>query len=238
MSDQKVFGRVLLKASGEMLGDDEFNFSPRIANFLVEEVREIHSMVQMVIVVGGGNFFRGASGSKEGIDRVSADHMGMLATLMNGIGLLQAFQRAGIDTRLQNALGTHPLAEAFHPLEAQRHLDKGRVVIFAGGTGNPFFSTDTAAMLRASEIKAEVVLKGTKVDGIYDSDPLKNPQAVRFESITCDEVIRRDLKVMDAMAFTHCKEQKMPIIVFDLFKKGNLKRLVFGEQIGSRVTVD
>src|SRR5436189_152517 len=192
--------------------------------------------VEIVIVVGGGNIFRGLSGSERGIERATGDYMGMLATIINALALQDALEKNGIPTRVQSAITMAQVAEPFIRRRAVRHLEKGRVVIFGGGTGNPYFSTDTAAALRANEIGAEVVLKATKVDGIYDSDPKKNPEAKRYEQITYGEALVKQLGVMDSTAFSLCMDNKMPIIVFDLFKPHNLKRVVLGEPVGTRVT--
>ncbi len=202
--------------------------------FQVKEVRDLG--VEVVIVIGGGNIFRGLTGSEQGIDRATGDYMGMLATVINALALQDALEKAGVPTRVQSAITMHQIAEPFIRRRAVRHLEKGRVVIFGGGTGNPFFSTDTAAALRANEIGAEVVLKATKVDGIYDSDPQENPKARRFAEITYQEALRRELKVMDATAFSLCQANKMPIVVFDLFKPHNLRRVVMGAKVGTRVT--
>jgi uridylate kinase len=200
----------------------------------IQEVRELG--VQVVIVIGGGNIFRGLTGSERGIERATGDYMGMLATIINSLALQDALEKLGVATRVQSAITMHQVAEPFIRRRAIRHLEKGRVVIFGGGTGNPYFSTDTAAALRATEIGAEVILKATKVDGIYDSDPKKNPGAARFERIGYQEALVRQLKVMDAAAFSLCQENKMPIVVFDLFKSHNLRRVVLGENVGTLVT--
>lgn len=192
--------------------------------------------VEVVIVVGGGNIFRGLQGSEKGIERVTGDYMGMLATAINGLALQDALEKQGVATRVQSALAISQVSEPFIRRRAVRHLEKGRVVIFVGGTGNPYFSTDTAAALRANEIGAEVILKATKVDGIYDSDPKKNPGAKRFSTITYLEALQRQLKVMDSTAFSLCMENKMPIIVFDLFKPHNIRRVVLGDKVGTLVT--
>jgi len=200
----------------------------------VGEVRRLG--VQTVIVVGGGNIFRGSQGSEQGIERATGDYMGMLATVINALALQDALEKGGVATRVQSAIAMSQVAEPFIRRRAVRHLEKGRVVIFGGGTGNPYFSTDTAAALRANEIGAEVILKATKVDGIYDSDPKKNPDAKRFSKITYLEALQRQLKVMDSTAFSLCMDNKMPIIVFDLFKPHNLRRVVLGEEVGTLVT--
>jgi uridylate kinase len=192
--------------------------------------------VQVVIVIGGGNIYRGLQGSERGIERTTGDYMGMLATIINALALQDALEKMGVATRVQTAITMAQVAEPFIRRRATRHLEKGRVVIFGGGTGNPFFSTDTAAALRATEIGAEVVLKATKVDGIYDSDPKKNPKAKRYSEVSYQEALQKQLKVMDATAFSLCMDNKMPIIVFDLFKPHNLRNVVLGESVGTRVT--
>ncbi|MCD6338172.1 MAG: UMP kinase, partial [Verrucomicrobia bacterium] len=200
------------------------------------EIEEVRSLgVQVSVVVGAGNIFRGARGSEEGIDRASGDYMGMLATLINALALQDALEKLGAPTRVQSAIAAAQVAESFIRRRAMRHLEKGRVVIFAGGTGNPYFSTDTAAALRASEIGAEIILKGTKVDGVYDSDPMKNPDAKRFERLTFQEALDRRLRVMDATAFSLCMENRMSIIVFNLFVRGNIRRILLGEPVGTLV---
>jgi uridylate kinase len=204
---------------------------------MAEQIREVRDLgVQVVIVLGGGNIFRGLAGSEKGIERATGDYMGMLATVINSLALQDALEKLGVGTRVQTAITMAQVAEAFIRRRAVRHLEKGRVVIFGGGTGNPFFSTDTAAALRANEIGAEVILKATKVDGIYDSDPKKNSKARRFSQITYLEALQRQLKVMDSTAFSLCMDNKMPIIVFDLFKPHNLRRVVLGEKVGTLVT--
>ena len=203
---------------------------------MADEIVEVHRTgVQIAIVIGGGNIFRGVTAATEGIDRVAGDHMGMLATVINAIALQDALERRGAQTRVTSAITMAEVAEPFIRRRAIRHFEKGRVVIFAGGTGNPYFSTDTAAALRAMEIKAEVVFKGTKVDGIYDSDPLKNPGAVKFDTLTYLDVLKKDLKVMDATAISLCKDNKLPIVVYNLRQKGMLKRIVRGEKVGTMV---
>jgi uridylate kinase len=205
---------------------------------MAEQIREVRDLgVQVVIVVGGGNIFRGLSGSKRGIERATGDYMGMLATIINGLALQDALEKIGVPTRVQSAISMAQVAEPFIRRRAVRHLEKGRVVIFGGGTGNPYFSTDTAAALRANEIGAEVVLKATKVDGIYDSDPKENSKAKRYSQIRYAEALRKQLKVMDSTAFSLCMDNKMPIIVFDLFRPHNLKRVVMGEKVGTLVTL-
>jgi uridylate kinase len=232
------YRRILLKLSGEALGGKG---SMGIASDAVQEtarqIAEVRELgVQIVIVVGGGNIFRGVSGSEQGIDRATGDYMGMLATVINGLALQDALEKIGIETRVQSAISMPQVAESFIRRRAMRHLEKGRVVVFGGGTGNPFFSTDTAAALRANEIGAEVILKATKVDGIYDCDPAKNPNAKKYDQIPYIEALQKQLKVMDSTAFSMCMDNKMPIIVFDLFKSHNLRRVVMGEKVGTLVT--
>jgi len=232
------YGRVLLKLSGEALGGETgVGICPKSVQTMADQIREVRELgVQVVVVVGGGNIFRGQSGSERGIERATGDYMGMLATVINALALQDALEKIGVATRVQSAISMAQVAEAFIRRRAVRHLEKGRVVIFGGGTGNPYFSTDTAAALRANEIGAEVILKATKVDGIYDSDPKKNPGASRFARITYLEALQRQLKVMDATAFSLCMDNKMPIIVFELFGPHNLKRVVMGEEVGTLVT--
>jgi uridylate kinase len=232
------YRRILLKLSGEALGGPTGSgFSSEAIKGMAAQIREVRKLgVEVVVVIGGGNIFRGIAGSEGGIERATADYMGMLATVMNALALQDALEKLGIETRVQSAITMHQVAESFIRRRAVRHLEKGRVVIFGGGTGNPYFSTDTAAALRANEIGAEVILKATKVDGIYDSDPHKNPQAKRFTQITYIEALQKQLKVMDSTAFSLCMDNKMPIIVFDLFKPHNLKSVVLGEKVGTLVT--
>jgi uridylate kinase len=232
------YGRILLKLSGEALGGEAgVGICPEAVQNMAEQIREVRDLgVQVVVVVGGGNIFRGLSGSERGIERATGDYMGMLATVINGLALQDSLEKLGVATRVQSAISMAQVAEPFIRRRAVRHLEKGRVVIFGGGTGNPFFSTDTAAALRANEIGAEVILKATKVDGIYDSDPKKNPSAKRFKQIKYIDALQRQLKVMDSTAFSLCMDNKMPIIVFDLFRPHNLKRVVMGEEVGTTVT--
>src|ERR1700742_3780868 len=232
------YTRVLLKLSGESLGDAQgVGISPESVLHMAEQIREVRDLgVQVVVVVGGGNIFRGLSGSERGIERATGDYMGMLATIINALALQDALEKLGAPTRVQSAIAMSQVAEPFIRRRAVRHLEKGRVVIFGGGTGNPYFSTDTAAALRANEIGAEVILKATKVDGIYDSDPKKNPVAKRFEKISYLDALQKQLKVMDSTAFSLCMDNKMPIIVFDLFRAHNLKRVVMGEKVGTLVS--
>jgi uridylate kinase len=233
------YSRILLKLSGEALGGPTGqNICPEAVAGMAEQIREVRDLgVQVVVVVGGGNIFRGLSGSKRGIERATGDYMGMLATVINGLALQDALEKIGVATRVQSAISMAQVAEPFIRRRAVRHLEKGRVVIFGGGTGNPYFSTDTAAALRANEIGAEVVLKATKVDGIYDSDPKQNPKARRYAEIRYADALQKQLKVMDSTAFSLCMDNKMPIVVFDLFRPHNLKRVVMGEKVGTRVTL-
>ena len=232
------FSRVLLKLSGESLGDKSgVGIAPEAVQHMAGQIREVSQLgVQVVVVVGGGNIFRGLSGSERGIERATGDYMGMLATVINALALQDALEKLGSPTRVQSAITMSQIAESFIRRRAVRHLEKGRVVIFGGGTGNPYFSTDTAAALRANEIGAEVILKATKVDGIYDSDPKKNPKARRFSQISYLDALQKQLKVMDSTAFSLCMDNKMPIIVFDFNKEHNLRRVVMGEKVGTLVT--
>ena len=232
------YKRILLKLSGEaLLGKNSYGIDNDRLVVYAEEIKEIHKQgVEIAIVIGGGNIFRGLSGSKDGIDRVQADYMGMLATVINGLALQNALENIGIPTRLQSAIKMESIAEPFIKRKATRHLEKGRVVIFASGTGNPYFTTDSAAVLRAIEINADVILKGTRVDGIYNEDPEKNKEAIKFDDISFEESIRKGLKIMDTTAFTLSKENKLPIIVFDMNTKGNLTKVIMGEKIGTKVS--
>ena len=237
-SKHPKYSRVLLKLSGEALsGEGGMGIHPKAVQATAEQIREVRELgVQVVVVVGGGNIYRGLSGSERGIERATGDYMGMLATVINALALQDALEKLGVATRVQTAITMAQVAEAFIRRRAVRHLEKGRVVIFGGGTGNPYFSTDTAAALRANEIGAEVILKATKVDGIYDSDPKKNSKARRFSQISYLEALKQQLKVMDSTAFSLCMDNKMPIIVFDLFRPHNLRRVVMGEKVGTLVT--
>ena len=231
------YQRILLKISGEALeGEHEYGLSGEAVRFIAEEVRDIHRLgVQIGMVIGGGNIFRGLEASSQGMDRSSADYMGMLATVMNGLALQDALERIGVDTRVQTAIEMREIAEPFIRRRAVRHLEKGRVVIFVGGTGNPYFTTDTAAALRAMEIGADVVFKATKVDGVYSADPKTDPTAEKFDEMTYLEVLSRRLKVMDSTAISLCMDNGFPIVVFNLLEKGRLRQLVFGERIGTLV---
>jgi uridylate kinase len=238
MKESPQYGRILLKLSGEALGGDSgTSISAEAVQDMARQICEVRELgVQVVVVVGGGNIFRGLKGSERGIERATGDYMGMLATVINALALQDALEKIGVATRVQTAISMAQVAEPFIRRRAVRHLEKGRVVIFGGGTGNPYFSTDTAAALRANEIGAEVILKATKVDGIYDSDPKENAKAKRFSRITYLDALQRQLKVMDSTAFSLCMDNKMPIIVFDLFRPHNLKRVVLGEKVGTLVT--
>ncbi|MDG1385913.1 MAG: UMP kinase [Flavobacteriaceae bacterium] len=231
------FNRILLKLSGEaLMGDRSHGIDPVRINEYAEEIKQIYDQkTEIAIVIGGGNIFRGVSGSSQGIDRVQADYMGMLATVINGLALQSALENVGVPTRLQTALKIEAVAEPYIKRKAVRHLEKNRVVIFSAGTGNPFFTTDSAAVLRAVEINADVILKGTRVDGIYNDDPEKNKEAVKFDTLSFEEVLKKGLKIMDTTAFTLSQENEVPIIVFDMNTKGNLVRVVRGENIGTKV---
>jgi uridylate kinase len=237
-SPRPIFRRVLLKLSGEGLGDaGGVGINAQSLHNMAQEIVEVRELgVQVVVVVGGGNIFRGLHGSKQGIERAAGDYMGMLGTVINALALQDALEKLGVATRVQSAITMHQIAEPFIRRRAVRHLEKGRVVIFGGGTGNPYFSTDTAAALRANEIGAEVILKATKVDGIYDSDPKKNPGAKRYKQLSYLDALQMRLSVMDSTAFSLCMDNKMPIIVFNLFKPHNLRRVILGEKVGTRVT--
>ena len=231
------YNRILLKLSGEaLMGERQYGIDPKRLAEYAQEIKRITSEgVQVAIVIGGGNIFRGVVGASKGMDRVQADHMGMLATVINGLALQSALEDAKIPTRLQSAVKINEVAEPFIRRRAIRHLEKGRVVIFGGGTGNPYFTTDSAAVLRAIEINADVILKGTRVDGIYTSDPEKNADATKFDFISFDDVLRKGLKVMDTTAFTLSQENELPIIVFDMNKPGNLSKVIEGDTIGTLV---
>ncbi len=231
------YKRVLLKLSGEsLMGERGYGIDPDILDQFSDEVSAVHTLgVEVGIVIGGGNIYRGIAAAADGIDKVVGDQMGMLATVINSLALQNILEKKGIYTRLMSAISMEQIAEPFIRRRAIRHLEKGRIVIFGAGTGNPYFTTDTAAALRAVEIRADVIIKGTRVDGIYDSDPEKNPAAVKFPEISYMDVLNKDLKVMDLTAITLCKENKLPIVVFNLTVPGNLKRVVTGEAIGSTV---
>jgi len=232
-----VFKRVVLKLSGEALeGQVGYGIDYDVTESIAEQIGEIKKLgVEIAIVIGGGNIFRGAAAAKRGIDRASADYMGMLATVINGLALQDALEKKGVFTRVQTAIEMQKLAEPYIRRRAIRHLEKGRVVIFVGGTGNPYFTTDTTAALRAIELGAEVIIKATKVDGVYSSDPTKNKKARKYENLRYIDVLKRGLKVMDATAVSLCMDNKLPIIVFNLLKSGNIKRVITGEKIGTVV---
>ena len=230
-----AYQRVLLKLSGEaMMGDQPYGIDPLVVKIVAQEVKEVRALgVEVAIVIGGGNIYRGVAASAEGMDRTSADHMGMLATVINSLALQDSLEKMGIFTRVLSALEMKQVAEPYIRRRAVRHLEKGRVVIFAGGTGNPFFTTDTAAALRAMEVKSQVILKATRVDGVYDADPLLNPKARKFEKLSYIEVLNLGLRIMDATAISLCMENRLPIIVFNLTRRGNIKRVVMGRKIGT-----
>ncbi len=231
------YHRVLLKLSGEaLMGDKAFGISQKMLDYVAEEIQSIVELgVELAVVVGGGNIFRGVVASSHGMERTSADHMGMLATIMNSLALQDALEKSGIQTRVQTAISMHEVAEPYIRRRAVRHLEKGRVVIFAAGTGNPYFTTDTAAVLRAQEIHAEILFKATKVDGLYDADPVDNPDAKRFDDISYMEVIEGQLKVMDMTAISLAMDNHLPLVVFNLKGKGNIKRVGCGEAIGTYI---
>jgi len=232
------YRRVLLKLSGEaLMGSASFGIDAEIVRVLSDELASVHAQgVQLALVVGGGNIFRGVQAASKGMDRVSGDHMGMLATLINSLALQDQLEKRGVQTRVMSALEIRQVAEPFIRRRAIRHLEKGRVVIFGAGTGNPYFTTDSAAALRGLEIKAEVLLKATRVDGVYSADPVKDAKATRFERLTYQEVLERGLRVMDAAAISLCQENKLPIVVFDIRQDGNIRRVIAGEPIGSIVS--
>jgi len=234
------YKRVLLKLSGEALaGDRGYGIEPEVLQRLAREIKEVHEAgVQVGLVLGGGNIFRGVSASVKGMDRVSADYMGMLATGINSLAVQDALERVGVMTRVMSAITMNQICEPFITRRAKRHLEKGRVVIFACGTGNPYFTTDTAAALRAKEIGAEVILKATKVDGVYDKDPVQFPDAVMFKHLTYMEVLKKKIAVMDATAVSLCMGEKLPIRVFNIAVEGNIPKIIFGEDIGTSVTVE
>jgi len=235
-----VYRRVMLKLSGEAFaGTRSFGIDPQVVNYIAEEIHEVYELgVQVAAVVGGGNIFRGLAASSRGMDRASADYMGMLATVINGLALQNSLEKLGVNTRLQTSIEMKEIAEPFIRRRAIRHLEKGRVVIFVGGTGNPYFTTDTAAALRAIEVGAEVILKATRVDGVYSADPLKVPDAVKFEELSYIEVLNRRLGVMDSTAISLCMDNSFPIVVFNLLEKGSLLRLMMGEKVGTLVRGD
>ena len=231
------YKRILLKLSGEaLMGDGKYGISPKTLTAIAQDVKDVVEMgVEVALTIGGGNIFRGVSGATEGMDRSSADYMGMLATVINSMALQDAFEKMGVQTRIQSAIEMHQVAEPYIRRRAIRHLEKGRVVIFAAGTGNPFFTTDTAAALRGREVEANIVLKATKVDGVYTDDPKKNPAATKFRSLSYIDVLKKNLKVMDSTAISLCMDNELPIIVFDSTQRGNIRRVVAGEDIGTTV---
>jgi uridylate kinase len=237
VSAKPAFQRVLLKLSGEaMMGEQPFGIDPATTSQIANEIKEIQQLgVQVAVVIGGGNLFRGLAASAKGMDRATADYMGMLATVINSLALQDALEKLGVNTRVAAAIEMRAVAEPFIRRRAVRHLEKGRVVVFAAGTGNPYFTTDTAAALRAMEMRADAILKGTKVDGIYTADPMLHPEAERYETISYLDVIGQSLKVMDSTAITLCMDNKLPIVVFNLRKPGNLKKVIMGEPVGTRV---
>ena len=238
--ESPFYKKILLKLSGEaLMGEQEFGISSDVITSYAKQIKEIVDLgVEVSIVIGGGNIFRGISGAAQGVDRVTGDHMGMLATVINSLALQNSIEKLGVPTRVQTAIEMPKVAEPFIKRRAQRHLEKGRVVIFGAGTGNPYFTTDTAAALRAIEMETDVVIKATKVDGIYDKDPVKFADAKKYETVTYNEVLAKDLKVMDATAISLCRENKLPIIVFNSLIEGNLKKVVMGEHIGTTVVAD
>jgi uridylate kinase len=235
--DNIRYKRILLKLSGEaLMGDRGYGIDPATVSFMADEIKKVVSMgVQVAVVIGGGNIFRGVEASVEGMERASADYMGMLATVINALALQNALEKSGLQTRVQSAIEMRELAEPYIRRKAVRHLEKGRVVIFAAGTGNPYFTTDTAAALRAMEIGADVILKGTKVDGVYTADPVKVPTAKKFDRISYIDVLKQNLKVMDATAISLCMDNNLPIVVFKMKKADNIKNIVKGGKIGTEV---
>jgi uridylate kinase len=235
--DKVKYKRILLKLSGEsLMGDREYGIDPKVINQYSDEIAAVQKLnVEVAIVIGGGNIYRGIDDSSDGVDKVTGDHMGMLATVINALALQNSLEQHGLKTRCLSAINMERIAESFIRRRAIRHLEKGRIVIFAAGTGNPYFTTDTAAVLRAIEIEADVILKGTRVDGVYDSDPEKNSNATRFPEISYADVLKKDLRIMDLTAITLSKENRLPLIVFNMNTPGNLKRVVCGESVGSKV---
>ncbi len=240
MAEQPKYRRILLKLSGEALaGEQGYGIDPEVIQTIAQEVRDVVTLgVEVALVIGGGNIFRGLAASSRGMDRASADYMGMLATVMNSLAMQDALEKLGVVTRVQSAIEMQEIAEPYIRRRAMRHLEKGRVVIFAAGTGNPYFTTDTAASLRAMEIGAEVILKATKVDGVYTADPNKDPNAVKYSSLTYLDVLEKGLQVMDATATSLCMDNRLPIVVFDLTERGNIRRVVLGDEIGTIVKGD
>jgi uridylate kinase len=233
-----IYKRIVLKLSGEALeGDRGFGIDPQMISSIAQQIKDVRALgVDIVCIIGGGNFFRGVEGEKNGIDRATADYIGMLATVMNGLVMSDALEKVGVQTRVQSALEIKALCEPYIRRRAMRHLEKGRVVIFAAGTGNPFFTTDTAAALRAVEMDADVILKATKVDGVYDKDPLKHKDAKKFTKLSYLNVIKKQLRVMDTTATSLCMENQLPIVIFNLNQPGNIRRVVMGEKIGTVVS--
>ena len=231
------YKRVLLKISGEILaGEDSSGINPRVIQEIAQEIQEVKDLgVEVAVVIGGGNIFRGVAASSKGMDRASADYMGMLATVLNALALQDALEKIGVQTRVQTAIEMREIAEPYIRRKAIRHLEKNRVVIFGAGTGNPYFTTDTTASLRAMEIGAEVIFKATKVDGVYDRDPLEDPGAKKYDELTYLDVLKKQIKVMDATAISLCMDHRIPIIVFNLKERGNIRRVILGEHIGTRV---
>jgi uridylate kinase len=231
------YHRILLKLSGEaLMGEMEYGIQPAVVHKMAAEIKELRDLqVEVALVIGGGNIYRGVAASTQGMDRASADYMGMLATVINSLALQDSLEKIGVFTRVMSAVEIHQVAEPYIRRRAIRHLEKGRVVIFAGGTGNPFFTTDTAAALRAMEIKAQVIMKATKVDGVYDRDPMLDKEACKFEELSYIEVLKRGLKIMDSAAISLCMDNRMPVLVFNLTKSGNIKRAVLGETIGTMI---
>ncbi|MBS4028517.1 MAG: UMP kinase [Ignavibacteriales bacterium] len=234
------YKRILLKLSGEsLMGEKQYGIDPEVIKYYAQEIKEIQKLgIEISIVIGGGNIYRGMGNSSDGIDEVTGDTMGMLATMINALALQSGLEHVGVFTRLMSAVNMDKIAEPFIRRRAIRHMEKKRVVIFGAGTGSPYFTTDTAAALRAAEVNADVILKGTRVDGVYNLDPEKHPNAFRFDAISHLDVIKRDLEVMDLTAITLCRDNKMPIIVFNMNVPGNLKRIILGENVGTRVGID
>jgi uridylate kinase len=236
-TSQPIYKKILLKLSGEaLMGDQSYGIDPATVQFMAAEIKKVYDMgLQISVVIGGGNIFRGVEASVKGMERASADYMGMLATVINALALQNSLEKLGLETRVQSAIEMRELAESYIRRKAVRHLEKGRIVIFAAGTGNPYFTTDTAAALRAMEIGAEVILKGTKVDGVYTADPAKDPAAKKYDVISYFDVIKQDLKVMDSTAITLCMDNNLPIVVFDIKKADNIRKLLLGQKIGTKV---
>ena len=234
-----TYGRILLKLSGEVLsGKQEFGIDPLMASRLASEIKSIHELnVKIGLIIGAGNIFRGMEAAAKGMERVTGDYLGMLATIMNAISLQDALEKEGVETRTLSAITVSQISEPYIRRRALRHLDKNRVVIVAGGTGNPYFTTDTAAALRTKELKADILLKGTKVDGVYDKDPVLHSDAIRYNEITFSDILKKDIRIMDLTAITLCKENTLPILVFNINKSGDLKRVVLGESIGTTINV-